>query len=58
MDISANWDAFLKMESDAMKQLEELETTLKWQPDSQEVKQKIETLKAFFRPYSSEPIFQ
>ena len=58
MDISANWDNFLEMESDAMKELEELETTLKEQPDNKEVKQKIDTLKAFFRPYSSDPIFQ
>lgn len=58
MDISANWDAFLEMEADAMDELEELETILKEQPDNQEVKQKIETLKAFFRPYSSDSIFQ
>lgn len=58
MDISANWDAFLEIESDAREELENLETTLKEQPDNQEVKQKIETLKAFFRPYSSDPIFQ
>ena len=58
MDISANWDNFLEMESDAMKELEELETTLKEQPDNKEVKQKIFTLKAFFSLYSSDPIFQ
>ena len=40
MDISASWDAFLEMESDAMKELAEIETTLKEQPDSQEIKQK------------------
>ena len=46
------------MESDAMKELAEIETTLKEQPDSQEIKQKIEELKAFFMPYSNDPIFK
>jgi len=58
MDISANWDTFLEMESDAIKELAELEKKLQERPDSQELKQKIEELKAFFRPYSSDPIFQ
>ena len=46
------------MEDNAIKELEELEAILKEQPNKHDVKQKIEDLKAFFRPYSNAPIFQ
>lgn len=58
MDISDNWDAFLEMEADAMEGLEALLIEEKVQPDNQEIKQKINSVKVFFKPYSSDPIFQ
>lgn len=56
--MSHDWDTFLEWEAEAEQEIKQLQKLLISEPDNNEAKERIAKIKAFFRPHSSDPIFQ